>query len=115
LRAPIGLLARLAFDVTDVTDGIVPCLVHHLIEEGLLGFVARHAGCLLEALADRFDHPVVLGASLLDRLLPLPESVLPLADLRLALRESLDLAIDALLLLSHPLLDRDELVTLRPR
>src|SRR5205814_7174172 len=115
LGAAIGLLTRLPLDLPDVPGRVVAGLILHLLDEGLLGLVARHAGGLLELLPDRIDEPLALRPAPLERTLFLPEPVLALALLGLALREHLDLPVDALLLLRHPLLERDQLAPMIPR
>src|SRR5439155_21670201 len=115
LGAAIGLLPRLPLDLPDVPGRVVARLVEHLLGEGLLGLVARHAGGLFELLPDRIDEPLALRPAPLERTLLLPEPVLALAQLGLALREHLDLPVDALLLLRHPFLERDQLAPMIPR
>src|SRR5207249_9147301 len=111
----IGLLARLPLDLPDVPGGVVPGLILHLLDEGLLGLVARHARGLLQLLPDRIDEPLALRPAPFERALLLPEPVLAFAQLGLALREHLDLPVDALFLLRHPLLERDQLAPMIPR
>src|SRR5881628_22769 len=68
LGGAIGLLARLPLDLPDVPGRVVAGLILHLLDEGLLGLVARHAGGLLEFLPDRVDESIVLHPASLERL-----------------------------------------------
>ena len=94
---------------------VVASLVAHLLDEGPLGLVARHAGGLLELLPDRVDESLVLDPASLERALLLPQSLLALGQLALALPEDLDFPLDALFLLRHPFLERDQLAAMIPR
>src|SRR5204862_6118253 len=113
--AALGVMARATLDLPDVPGRVVAGLVAYLLAGGLLGLVARHAGGLLELLPDRVDEPLVLDPASLERALLLPQSLLALGQLALALPEDLDFPLDALFLLRHSFLERDQLAAMIPR
>src|SRR5581483_11090286 len=105
----------LGLDLPDVAGRVVARLLGHLLEERPLRLLARHPGRLLEALAHGVRQPVDLAPALLEPALALPERVVALGELRLALRERLDLLIDRLFLLGDPALHRLQLAPLLAR